>query len=78
MVLERLLRVPWTARRSNQSIVKAIKPENIMTPSLKDATKAVLRRKCITIQSYLKKQKKISKKKKKHTHKKPNNLNLKQ
>ena len=26
MVLERLLRVPWTARRSNQSIVKEISP----------------------------------------------------
>ena len=24
----RLLRVPWTARRSNQSILKEIKPEN--------------------------------------------------
>ena len=27
MVLERLLRVPWTARRSNQSILKEINPE---------------------------------------------------
>ena len=27
MVLERLLRVPWTARRSNQSILKGISPE---------------------------------------------------
>ena len=27
MVLERLLRVPWTARRSNQPIVKEISPE---------------------------------------------------
>ena len=26
-MLERLLRVPWTARRSNQSIVKEISPE---------------------------------------------------
>ena len=26
MVLERLLRVPWTARRSNQSILKEISP----------------------------------------------------
>ena len=26
MVLERLLRVPWTARRSNQSILKEINP----------------------------------------------------
>ena len=26
MVLERLLRVPWTARRPNQSIVKEISP----------------------------------------------------
>ena len=26
MVLERLLRVPWTARRSNQSILKEIRP----------------------------------------------------
>ena len=26
MVLERLLRVPWTARRSNQSILKKISP----------------------------------------------------
>ena len=68
-MLERLLRVPWTARRSNQSIVKAIKPENIMTPSLQDATKVVLRRKFITIQSYLKKQKKSQKKKKNKTQK---------
>ena len=27
MVLERFLRVPWTARRSNQSILKEINPE---------------------------------------------------
>ena len=27
MLLERLLRVPWTARRSNQSILKEISPE---------------------------------------------------
>ena len=27
MVLERLLRVPWTARSSNQSIVKEMNPE---------------------------------------------------
>ena len=27
MVLEKLLRVPWTARRSNQSILKEIIPE---------------------------------------------------
>ena len=27
MVLRRLLRVPWTARRSNQSLLKAINPE---------------------------------------------------
>ena len=27
MVLERHLRVPWTARRSNQSILKEISPE---------------------------------------------------
>ena len=27
MVLEKLLRVPWTARRSNQSIQKEISPE---------------------------------------------------
>ena len=27
MVLERLLRVPWTTRRSNQSILKEISPE---------------------------------------------------
>ena len=27
MVLERLLRVPWTARTSNQSILKEISPE---------------------------------------------------
>ena len=27
VVLERLLRVPWTARRSNQSILKEINPE---------------------------------------------------
>ena len=28
MVLEKTLRVPWTARRSNQSIVKEISPEH--------------------------------------------------
>ena len=28
MVLERLLRVPWTARRSNQSILKEISPKH--------------------------------------------------
>ena len=27
MVLEKLLRVPWTARRSNQSTLKEINPE---------------------------------------------------
>ena len=27
MVLEKLLRVPWTARRPNQSILKEINPE---------------------------------------------------
>ena len=27
MVLEKLLRVPWTARRSNQSILKEMSPE---------------------------------------------------
>ena len=27
MVLERLLRVPWTARRSSQSVLKEISPE---------------------------------------------------
>ena len=27
MVLERLFRVPWTARRSNQSILKETNPE---------------------------------------------------
>ena len=27
MVLRRLLKVPWTARRSNQSILKEISPE---------------------------------------------------
>ena len=27
MVLERILAVPWTARRSNQSILKEINPE---------------------------------------------------
>ena len=27
MVLEKLLRIPWTARRSNQSILKEISPE---------------------------------------------------
>ena len=28
MVLEKFLRVPWIARRSNQSILKEINPEN--------------------------------------------------
>ena len=27
MLLERYLRVPWTARRSNQSVLKEINPE---------------------------------------------------
>ena len=27
MVLEKILRVPWTARKSNQSILKEISPE---------------------------------------------------
>ena len=27
MVLERLLKIPWTARRSNQSILREINPE---------------------------------------------------
>ena len=27
MVLRKLLRVPWTARRSNQSILKEVNPE---------------------------------------------------
>ena len=27
MVLEKTLRVPWTARKSNQSILKEINPE---------------------------------------------------
>ena len=27
MLLEKLLRVPWTARKSNQSILKEINPE---------------------------------------------------
>ena len=27
MVLEKTLRIPWTARRSNQSILKEISPE---------------------------------------------------
>ena len=27
MVLEKILRAPWTARRSNQSILKEISPE---------------------------------------------------
>ena len=27
MVLEKTLRVPWTARRSNQSVLKDISPE---------------------------------------------------
>ena len=31
MVLERLLRVPWTARRSDQSILKEINPEYSLT-----------------------------------------------
>ena len=30
MVLKRLLRVPWTARRSNQSILKEINPEHFL------------------------------------------------
>ena len=30
MVLRRLLRVPWTARRSNQSILKEIGPEYLL------------------------------------------------
>ena len=30
MVLERLLRVPWTARGSNQSILKEINPEHLL------------------------------------------------
>ena len=30
MVLEQTLRVPWTARRSNQSILKEISPEYSM------------------------------------------------
>ena len=29
-MLERLLRVPWTARRSNQSILKEINPEYLL------------------------------------------------
>ena len=28
MVLRRILRVPWTARKSDQSIIKEIKPEH--------------------------------------------------
>ena len=36
MVLEKLLRVPWTARRSNQSILKEINPEySLEGPMLK-------------------------------------------
>ena len=31
MVLEKTLRVPWTARRSNQSIFKEISPEYSLT-----------------------------------------------
>ena len=30
MVLEKALRVPWTARRSNQSILKEISPEYLL------------------------------------------------
>ena len=30
MVLEKTLRVPWTARRSNQSILKEINPKYAM------------------------------------------------
>ena len=30
MVLEKTLRVPWTGRRSNQSILKEINPEYIL------------------------------------------------
>ena len=29
-MLKRLLRVPWTARRSNQSILKEINPDNLL------------------------------------------------
>ena len=35
MVLERLLRVRWTARRSNQSILKEINPEYSLILKLK-------------------------------------------
>ena len=36
MVLEKTLRVPWTARRSNQSILKEINPEySLEEPLLK-------------------------------------------
>ena len=38
MVLERLLRVPWTARRSNQSILKKIKPEYLLEGHTKTLT----------------------------------------
>ena len=34
MVLRRLLRVPWTARRSNQSILKEINPEYLLEGQL--------------------------------------------
>ena len=30
MVLEKTLRVPWTARRSNQSIIQEINPEYLL------------------------------------------------
>ena len=30
MVLEKTLRVPWTARRSNQSVLKEINPEYLL------------------------------------------------
>ena len=30
MVLEKTLRVPWTARRSNESILKEISPEYLL------------------------------------------------
>ena len=30
MMLEKTLRVPWTARRSNQSIIKEISPESLL------------------------------------------------
>ena len=36
MVLEKILRVPWTARRSNQSILKEVNPEySLEAPMLK-------------------------------------------